>query len=376
MQTRGAVIRKVPGEYEVIELDLDDPWGDEVEVEVAASGLCHSDDHMALGDIPLGMYPMAGGHEGAGIVTKAGPNTKGIREGDHVVFSFGPSCGYCRWCATGNQRLCDRGAHLLNGARFSDPASYRFHATDGTPVGQANGISTFAEHTVVSIESVVKIPSEIPLLSAALTGCAVSTGWGSAVNSAGTRPGNTVIVMGVGGIGINAVQGAAYAGASHVIAVDPVAFKREKALDLGATHAVATMEEATDLARQMTNGQGADSAIVAVGVTEPGHVAEAFGAIRKAGVCVVTGLGPSAASGLPISLAELTLWEKRIHGALYGGCNPTWDIPNLLRLYQEGHLKLDEIITRTYMLDEIAQGYRDMHAGINIRGVIDHQKEK
>jgi NDMA-dependent alcohol dehydrogenase len=370
MQTRGAIIRQAPGKYEVVDLDVDDPRPDEIQVKLVASGLCHSDDHIATGDIPVGTYPMAGGHEGAGIVTKAGPNNKGIAEGDHVVFSFLPACGSCRWCASGMQNLCDLGAGILAGPRWTDPDSYRLHLADGTPVGQMCGLSTFVETTTVSLDSAVKIDDDIPLERACLVGCGVGTGWGSAVNSAQVQPGHTVIVMGVGGIGINAVQGAAHAGASNVIAVDPVAFKREKAQELGATHAVATMEEAAELARELTNGQGADSSIVTTGVVKPEHVGQAFSAIRKAGTCVVTALGDITEVGLPIAVSELTLFQKRLQGAMFGASNPNWDIKRQLQLYREGVLKLDELVTKTYSLDEIQQGYQDMHDGKNIRGVI------
>ncbi|MFC4946118.1 NDMA-dependent alcohol dehydrogenase [Pseudonocardia sp. GCM10023141] len=371
MQTRGAIVRQAPGKYEVVDLDLDDPRSDELQVKMVASGMCHSDDHIATGDIPVGVYPMAGGHEGAGIVTKAGNNSKGIKEGDHVVFSFLPSCGHCRWCAQGMQNLCDLGAGILAGPRWTDPTSYRLHlAGTDTPVGQMCGISTFLETTVVSADSAVKVPDDIPLDVACLVGCGVGTGWGSAVNSANVQPGHTVIIMGIGGIGINAVQGAAHAGASNVIAVDPVAFKREKAQELGATHAVETMEEATELAKQFTNGQGADSTIVTVGVIKSEHVGQAMGSIRKAGTCVVTALGNMTDVGVPISLADLTLSQKRLQGALFGASNPNWDILRQLQLYREGVLKLDELVTKTYKLDDIGQGYQDMHDGKNIRGVI------
>jgi NDMA-dependent alcohol dehydrogenase len=371
MQTRGAIIRQAPGKYEVVDLEVDDPRDNEVQVTMVASGLCHSDDHVATGDIPVGVYPFAGGHEGAGIVTKAGVNAKGLKEGDHVVFSFLPSCGHCRWCASGMQNLCTLGATLLTGSRWNDPTDFRLKLADtGQPVGQMCGISTFLETTTVSAASAVKVPDDIPLDKACLVGCGVGTGWGSAVNSAEVQPGHTVIVMGIGGIGINAVQGAAHAGASNIIAVDPVAFKREKAQELGATHAVESMEEATEIAKELTDGQGADSAIVTVGVTKPDHVAQAFSAIRKAGTCVVTGLGNKDDVGLPISIAELTLFQKRLQGAMFGASNPNWDILRQLQLYREGVLKLDELITKTYSLDEIQQGYQDMHDGKNIRGVI------
>ncbi len=372
MQTRGAVIRQAPGKYEVVDLEVDDPRAGEVQVKMVGSGLCHSDDHIATGDIPVGVYPFAGGHEGAGIVSKAAPNNKGLKEGDHVVFSFLPSCGHCRWCASGMQNLCDLGAGLLAGSRWSDPSSFRLKMADGgQPVGQMCGISTFCEVTTVAEDSCVKVPEDIPLDVACLVGCGVGTGWGSAVNAGGVQPGNTTIVMGTGGIGINAVQGAAHAGAANIIAVDPVAFKREKAQELGATHAVETMEEATEIAKQFTNGQGADQTIVTVGVIKPEHLGQAMASIRKAGTVVVTALGNIAdTTPVPISLADVTLFQKRIQGAMFGMSNPNWDILRQLELYRNGMLKLDELVTKTYRLDDIQQGYQDMHDGKNIRGVI------
>ncbi|WP_214516670.1 NDMA-dependent alcohol dehydrogenase [Rhodococcus qingshengii] len=369
MTTRGAILRQAPGIYEIAELELDDPRQGEVTVKLAAAGLCHSDDHAATGDIPVGIYPYCGGHEGAGVITAVGPNTPGYEIGDHVVFSFLPACGKCEFCAQGIQNLCDLGASLLTGARANDPTSFRL-SLDGAPVGQQCGISTFSEYTTASIDSVVKIDKSIPLEIACLLSCGVPTGWGSAVNSANIRPGHTVIVMGIGGIGANALQGAAHAGASTIIAVDPIQFKRDSAKTFGATHSYATIEEAADYARSITNGQGADSTIVTVGVTEGTHVAEALASIRKAGTVVVTGLGDITTVGAPIALGELVLFQKRIQGSLFGEANPLHDIPNLIRLYQRGQLKLEELITTRYRLDQIAEAYEDMHAGRNIRGVI------
>jgi S-(hydroxymethyl)glutathione dehydrogenase/alcohol dehydrogenase len=371
VNTRGAIMRSAPGQFEIVDMVSDDPRPGEIQVKMAASGLCHSDDHLATGDIPMAHYPMAGGHEGSGVVMKVGENTPGFEVGDHVVFSFLPACGKCRWCANGMSYLCDLGAGLLVGARFDDPTSFRFTLPDGTAVGQMCGLGTFSEVTTVSADSAVKIPKEIPLDVACLTGCGVGTGWGSSVQAAKVEPGETVIIMGVGGIGINAVQGAAFAGASHVIAVDPVPFKLEKARELGATETFASIEEADEFAKSVTNGQGADKAIVTIGVTEGKHVAQAFQAIRKAGVVIVTGLGDITDQvGIPISIGELTLFAKEIKGALFGDSNPHTDILRMLRLYQEGKLKLDELITTRYKLDDIQQGYDDMHAGKNIRGVI------
>ena len=367
MKTRAALMMEAPGIWDVREVDLDEPKEGEVLIKLAASGLCHSDDHVATGDLPVAVYPFAGGHEGSGIIERVGPSVRSVAPGDHVVTSFIPGCGRCRWCASGMQNLCDTGAILLFGAQLD--GTYRMHL-DGRPVGQMSLISTFSEYTVAPEISVVKIPPDIPLDKACLVGCGVTTGWGSAVNSGAVRPGDTVIVMGIGGIGINAVQGAKHAGASNIIAVDPVAFKREKAQELGATHVAENMTAATALAQGMTNGQGADSAIVTVGVTKGEHVGEAFTAIRKAGTVVVTGIGNFMETGVPVNLFELALFQKRIQGSLFGASSPSKDIPRLLALYQAGVLKLDELVTRTYSLDEINEGYADMHAGRNIRGVI------
>jgi NDMA-dependent alcohol dehydrogenase len=375
MKTRSAVIsqaptKESPGKYEVVEIDLEEPRQGEILVKMAASGLCHSDDHIATGDIPVATYPFIGGHEGSGVVEQVGPNTSGYEVGDHVIFSFLPGCGRCRWCAAGMQNLCDLGAGLLSGGRPEDPTSYRAHLPDGTNVGQMCGIGTFSEYSTVSLNSAVKIDKDLPLDKVCLLGCGVGTGWGSAVNSADVRPGDTVIVMGIGGIGINAVQGAAHAGASNVIAVDPVAFKREKAMELGATHTFDNIAEADEFAKSQTNGQGADSVIVTIGVVHGEHVAQAFAATRKAGTVVVTGLGDITEVGIPVSIGELTLFQKRIQGSLFGQSSPSSDILRQAQMYRDGKIKLDELVTRTYTLDEVAQGYEDMHAGKNIRGVI------
>ncbi len=370
MRTRGAVIRQAPGVYEVAEMELDEPRRDEVLVRMVASGLCHSDLHIAAGDHAVHNYPICGGHEGAGVVEAVGPGADRFAVGDHVVFSFLAACGTCRWCASGMQNLCDRGAAIMTGGRPDDPDSHRL-TLDGAPVGQTCGLSTFSEYTTVHVDNVIPVrDKDLPLDRLCLLSCGVGTGWGAAVNSAQVYPGQTVIVMGTGGVGINAVQGAAHAGAARIIAVDPVAFKRESALRLGATHAVAGIEEAAELARTFTNGQGADAAIVTVGNTTGEHIAQAFSAIRKAGVCVVTGLGPMSDVGVPISPLELTLYQKRLVGSLFGASNPTADIPWMIDMYTAGKLELDSLVTSTYTLDQVAKGFEDMEAGANLRGVI------
>ncbi len=371
MKSNAAVLYHQPGKWELTEVDIDPPRQDELLIRMMAAGLCHSDDHVATGALPFAGLPIAGGHEGAGIVEEVGPDTQGWSVGDHVVLSFLPACGLCRWCASGMQNLCDSGAGILGGTRAD--GSFRM-SSDSVPVRQMAGISTFSQWSTVSVLSAVKCPPDIPLDLACLTSCGVGTGWGSAVNSAEVRPGDVVIVMGVGGIGMNAVQGAAHAGATVIIAVDPADLKRNKAVGFGATHAVATMEEATEIARGLTNGQGADSCIVCVGVTTGEHIAQGVESIRKAGTCVVTGLPDSNDdTSIPISSRHVTLYQKRIQGSLFGASSPTKDIPLMLSLFQQGRLQLDELITHRYSLDQVNDGYADMHAGSNIRGVIVHQ---
>jgi NDMA-dependent alcohol dehydrogenase len=367
MKTRAALMREVPGAWEVVDVDLDEPGDHEVRVRMAASGLCHSDDHFATGDIPVAHLPFCGGHEGAGIVEAVGPGVRDLAVGDHIVTSFIPSCGRCRWCASGQQNLCDNGALMLEGTQLD--GTYRMHLGD-EDVAQGGLVSTFAERTVMPEWSCIRIPDDVPLEVASLLGCGVPTGWGSAVNAAAVAPGDVIIVIGVGGIGINAVQGAHHAGASAIIAVDPVEFKRDTAMKLGATHAFTDVEEAADVARSLTNGQGADAAIICVGVLKGANVSAAFAAIRKAGTVVVTAAAPYLETDVSVGLLELTMYQKRIQGAIYGMMSPAKDVPRLLGLWRTGQLRLEELLTRTYSLDDINQGYADLHSGEIIRGAI------
>lgn len=198
------------------------------------------------------------------------------------------------------------------------------------------------------------------------------TGWGSAVYSAKVQPGDTVLVVGIGGVGINAVQGAHFAGAQYVIAVDPLENKRQKAAELGATHIAATGEEAFEIVQSLTRGVGADAAILIPGVMQAGIVENAFNAVRKAGTVVLTGMGGMADITVQLPGTMMTQFNKVVRGSLYGECNPNRDIPKLLGLYTSGQLKLDELITRTYALEDVQRGYDDMLAGRNIRGVVVH----
>ncbi|MCW2616580.1 MAG: NDMA-dependent alcohol dehydrogenase [Frankiales bacterium] len=373
MKTRAAVVLEYGARIEIEELDLEGPQAGEVLIRYTHAGLCHSDVHVAHGDLP-GRLPMVLGHEGAGIIEEVGPGVTRVKVGDHVVCSFIPNCGVCRWCATGQQAICDMGATILEGflpGKSPEEPRVVFRGQSGD-YGAMCMIGTFSQYATIHQNSVVKVDDDIPLDKAVLVGCGVPTGWGSAVNAANVRPGETVIVMGVGGIGINAVQGARYAGAKNLIAVDPLENKREKAMELGATHAVATAEEAHELVMDLTRGVGAEKAIITTDlVTEP-QVTSCFNAVSKGGTVVITGLNKLELNNIQLPASVMTLFKKTVKGSLFGDCNPTTDIPKILGLYQSGDLKLDEIITNTYTLDTINEGYDDLLAGKNVRGVLVH----
>lgn len=368
MKTKAAVSLGVHQPFEIMELELDGPKEGEVLLKNVAAGLCHSDLHLTDGDMPP-RYPIVGGHEGAAIVEEVGPGVTKVKPGDHVVCSYIPNCGTCRYCATGRSNLCDMGATILEG-RFPD-GTFRFHK-DGVDFGSLCLLGSFAERTTVSQHSVIKIDEWLPLETAVLVGCGVPAGWGGAVYNNGLHPGDTAVIFGIGGLGINAVQGAVMAGARHVVAIDPLQFKRDTALKFGATHAFATAEEATEAVRQMTWGQMADGALIFVGTPDEKVVTDAFNIIGKGGTVSLASLADPAKLTVHVSGMEMTLMEKTIKGCLFGSSNPQYDIVKLLRLYDEGKLKLDELITRRYTLEEVNQGYDDLRAGVNIRGVIVH----
>ncbi|HEX5996216.1 MAG TPA: NDMA-dependent alcohol dehydrogenase [Jiangellales bacterium] len=371
MRTRAAVLREAGQSWKIEDLILDAPGPGEVQIRFVASGLCHSDEHVRTGDSVVRL-PMVGGHEGAGIVEAVGDQVTRVRVGDHVVCSFIPVCGTCRYCATGRQNLCDFGANMLTGELKG--GGFRFHDASGGDLGGMCVLGTFSQRAVVAQESCVKIDNDIPFDVAALVGCGVPTGWGTAVYAAGVRPGDTVVILGAGGVGMNAVQGARYAGARHVIVVDPVPFKRDSALKFGATHVFADTDSAQEAVVAMTRGQLADHAICTVGRLSADVVSQAAAIVGKGAQVTITSVGRSG--DLQIQLAAngaVVGYQRRIQGHVFGMCNPLYDIPRLLRLYRDGQLMLDELITRRYRLDEINQGYQDLEDGKIIRGVILHE---
>ena len=368
MKTKAAVVHEPGKRIEIEELDLDGPRDGEVLIRYTYAGLCHSDIHVAHGDLEARL-PMVLGHEGAGVIEEVGPGVTRVKAGDHVVCSFIPNCGSCRYCASGQQSICDMGATILEGYLPGDrwPIS--------GPRGQYGAmcmLGTFSQYGVIHQNSAVKVDDDLPLDKAVLVGCGVPTGWGSAVNTANVRPGQTVMVSGVGGIGINAVQGARYAGAKYVVAVDPLENKREKAMELGATHSFASTDEAMETITDLTRGQMADAAILTPGLMTSEIVAGGFHAVGKGGVVVLTGLNKIMEQTIELPGTIMTLYRKSLKGSLFGDCNPTTDIPRILGLYQSGDIKLDEIITRTYTLDQVNEGYDDLLNGKNVRGVVVH----
>ena len=367
MKTRAAVLWDRNKEWSVEEIELDPPKQGEVLVALGGSGLCHSDEHVVTGDLPTAV-PIIGGHEGAGIVEEVGPGVTGLAPGDRVIFSFVPSCGQCRACAAGMGSICELGMYTREGRQISDHTARR-HAR-GQDLGLMCLLGTFAERTVVNQASCVKVEDDLPLDVACLLGCGVITGWGSVAYAGEARVGDVVVVVGVGGIGINAVQAAVALGAEYVVAVDPVAFKRNKALEFGATHAVASNQEANALVTDLTRGRMAQVCVNTMGVGEGAQIGASLGLVGKRGRVVVTNLHPASETQVTMSALELTTYEKQVRGSLFGSSNPRADIPRFLELYRSGKLKLEELVTRTYSLDEVNVGYDDMRNGRNLRGVI------
>jgi len=355
MKTKGALLWELNSPFKVDEIDLGDPVADEVQIRLHAAGMCHSDYHITTGATPIGL-PALGGHEGAGVVTKVGKNVTGIEEGDHVILAFIPACGECPPCLKGFRSLCDRGAVLLGGKAIADGTS-RIHA-GSHEVSPMNLLGTFAPYMTVHKDSVVKIDKDIPFETAAIMGCAVPTGFGSATNVAQVQAGETVIIVGVGGIGMSALQGAVISGAKQVIAIDPNEWKREQAVKFGATHVYPTMAEAIAPVIDVTHGLMADKVIIAVGEMKGEYIEEALILTAKTGTCVVTGMGAMTDVDVKLNLFLFTMLQKTLKGNIFGGGSSHIETPRLAALYKSGLLNIDDMVTRTYKLEDINSGTR------------------
>jgi alcohol dehydrogenase len=348
---------------EIVELDLDPPGAGELLVRVDAAGLCHSDLSVVDGNRPR-PTPMVLGHEAAGTVEAVGSAIADVRPGDRVVLVFVPRCGLCRWCARGRPALCEPAAaantagELLGGGR-------RWGRLDGEVVHHHLGVSAFAEHVVVDRGSVVVVPDELPAEIAALFGCAMLTGAGAVLNTARVRPGDSVAVFGLGGVGLAAVLGAVVAGANPIVAVDPVADKRALATELGATHAVAG-DGASDAIRDLVGG-GVDHAFEAVG--SAAALQAAWDATGRGGTTVAIGLAHPA-QRLEVSPVQLVGEARRLVGSYLGDAVPQDDLPRLVGLWRAGRLPVDRLRSGTRPLEELNAALDQLADGVGVRQVV------
>jgi NDMA-dependent alcohol dehydrogenase len=361
-------------------IEIDEPKSHEVKVKMAFAGMCHSDEHSRVGDMTappevlqfLGadsMFPFVGGHEGSGIVESVGPDVQGLAPGDHVAVSFIPSCGKCQYCASGRPFICDLGQHTLVGPMISD-GTWRHH-WEGKNLNRYAQLGTFSEYIVVHEASLVRIDPWYDLRAAALISCGISTGFGAAAFRGGVKAGDVVAVVGCGGVGSGAIQGAVHAGARAVIAIDPDQSKVDRALKIGATHGAAnTLEAAFSFLPDLTGGQNCDVVVLTPGRLTGELIEEARGILAKGGTMVATAIAPFSQTQIDINLAMFTLYNQSLLGTVFGSVAPRVQIPRLLRLHHEGKLMIDELITREYSIDEVNQGYLDLESGKNVRGVV------
>jgi Zn-dependent alcohol dehydrogenase len=336
------------------------PTGErEVKVRLAATAICHSDIHDIKGELP-GPVPFVGGHESAGYIDGVGRDVTSVKVGDPVVVSLLVTCGSCYYCRTGLPHLCQ--------SKFGPPAKVRLTNKEGTPLAQKGNIGGFARYTLVDESQVVKLPEDMPLDRAALLACGVITGFGAVVNRMKVRPFESVVVIGTGGVGINAIQGAAYSGAYPIIAVDILDSKMKATLDFGATHTVsATRDDAVEEVKNLTSGRGADYVFVTVGSIPA--IDQGLSMSRPRGTTVLVGL-PDFKENYCFSPLQIIPSEKTLTGGFMGATDLQLDIPKLVTMYQTGRLKLDELITGRYPLERINEAIESTEKGEGLRNVI------
>ncbi len=356
---RAAVCRAFGEPLAIEDVTLDPPGPGEVKVRVAACAICHSDILYADGAWG-GSLPAVYGHEAAGVVSEVGPGVDGFRPGDHAVVTLIRSCGRCRACVQGAAVTCE--------TRFRLDAESPVRRLDGQLLVQGLRTGAFAEYVLVDASQAVAIPASVPLDAASLLACGVITGFGAVVNTAGVRPGATVVVIGAGGVGLNAVQGAAVAGARTIIAVDVIETKLEAARRFGATHALHAGDSSlAGEVRRITDGRGADYVFVTVG--DKRAFQQAFGLAARSGAVVLVGMPPTGVT-VEIDPGEVAGDNQRILGSKMGGSHIQSDIPNLVALYQQGRLKLDELISGRFSLDQINDAIASAKGGTALRNVI------
>jgi S-(hydroxymethyl)glutathione dehydrogenase / alcohol dehydrogenase len=359
-----AVLYEFASPLAIEEIDVEGPRAGEVLVRMAASGVCRSDLHAQQG-IHRCRLPAVLGHEGAGIVAEVGAGVSGLRRGDHVILSWLPYCGRCRFCLSGRPVLCDdlgwsdAGTMMDGTTRFSK---------DGRPILHSTS-SSFAEVTVVPAQTAIKVDQSLDLVALALLGCAVMTGVGAVFNTAGVRPGDSVAVVGCGGVGLSVVQGARIAGATTIVAMDPVEEKRALARRLGATHGIGPEGGDTSSELREVLPHGADFAFEALG--RPETIEAALGLVGKGGTAVLIGMAPPGAR-VAIDPLTMTLSERAVKGCWYGSCRPPTDFARLVALYQNGALDLESMVTRKCRLEDVNDAFAAMERGEVARTVIDY----
>jgi S-(hydroxymethyl)glutathione dehydrogenase/alcohol dehydrogenase len=360
-----AIVTDGNGTFRAATINVAGPGPDEVLVRIKASGVCHTDfDSMSWGK------PLVMGHEGAGVVVERGESVTHVAPGNAVLLNWAISCGRCFQCLRGNHAICEEYSPVAGRDPKRGHARPDATVLDGLPISRSFNIGTMAELTVVRKEAVVRIPFEMPFTSACIMGCGVMTGYGSAVNAARVEPGSSVVVIGCGGVGLNVIQGARIAGALTIIGVDIAESRLEMARRFGATHTLHASREDSGLARTseqvraLTDGRGADYAFEAT--ANPALGAAPLVMCRHGGTAVqVSGIEQDLT--IDMNLFE---WDKTYINPLYGKCCPERDFPRLFGLYRRGELLLDELVTRTYPLDGLAEAFDDMHHGRIAKGVL------
>ena len=361
---RAAVLYDFGSPLVVEDIEVDPPRHGEVRVKIVASGVCHSDLHMLQGIHPVPL-PAIIGHEGAGVVEEIGEGVDGLNPGDHVILSWLPYCGKCRFCVTGRPALCDNLA-WSNSGTMADGTT-RFHRAGKRLLH--NTASSFAEVTVVPAQTVIRVDPSFDLIELALLGCAVMTGTGAVLNTAAVRAGESVAVVGCGGVGLSIVQGARISGARPIIAIDPVASKRELAQRLGATHSIDPRNGDVRRAIDEIVGAGVDYAFEALG--KPETIGTCISLLGKGGKAVLVGMAPLDA-GVSIDALTLTVEERAIVGCWYGSCRPAADFPRLLGFVAAGTLDLGSMVSATCKLDDINEAFAAMERGDVARTVVDY----
>jgi NDMA-dependent alcohol dehydrogenase len=354
---RAAVMYKPHEPLVIEEIELDPPKEGELLVKLVATGVCHSDVHYWTGhSVRPSERPVVLGHEGAGIVEEVGPGVTTVQPGDHVVLTFLPACRKCKWCHMGEPTMCDYGAMLRSG-RMLDGTTRLHRASDGEDIDSFLFVSTYAEYSVTSEASVVKAPEYLPLEKLCLLGCGFTTGYGAATNAARIRPGETVTIVGCGGLGLAAVQGAAASDAGKIIVVDIHEEKLELAKKFGATHTILNRHDVKEVIKEIhdiTWGEGTTYSFEIVGgETSPETQAIAFKAARKTGTVFLVGAGNFKSPTLPISPDELIHYRKKVQGVLFGDSQFQVDLPRYIDLYEQKKINLDDMVSRECKLDDI-----------------------